>query len=92
MTVATRLARVPAVLTGVASVSWATIATSSTRTPSSSATTCASVVAWPCPWLGVPTAASTPPVGSTCSRTASCEANDHSDCSAPSLPQPAGST
>ena len=40
--------------------------TSATSTPSSSATIWAQTVAWACPWLGIPVAATTLPETSTC--------------------------
>ena len=52
---------------GIMSVSPCTISTSSMGTPSSSATTCAKVVTWPCPCEWVPVNTVTLPEG--CTRT-----------------------
>ena len=62
---AARDANVPTAY-GIRRVSPVTTSTSSNRTPSTSATSCAKTVWWPCPWLVRPVATLTLPEVSTC--------------------------
>ena len=50
---------------GALAVSPCTISTWSSPMPIMSATTCAKLVSWPCPWLWLPVITTSPPVAFT---------------------------